>query len=382
MSETRIMVGHVLDRLRDLPDESVHMVWTSVPYWGLRNYGTEPQVWGGEPDCAHEWGSTGRIRRTGGTASSGLGNYDNGVTAEHIENKMRRGRELDASTGAFCQRCGAWRGEHGLEPDIDLWLSHEVAIFREVRRVLRKDGTLWVNCGDAYAGAAGGGQGASGQRAGRTHTARVPEKRGGSYKPKDRLMMPARLAIALQDDGWWLRDEIVWHKRNPMPSSVQDRTTPAHEMLYLLARSPRYYYDAAAIKEPVSGTAHARGSGLNPKAVSQNGLVDERNKRSVWSITTEPFRGAHFATAPTALVEPCVLAGCPRGGTVLDPFGGSGTTALVANRLGRDAILIELKREYAEIARDRLRAGLARIQSDMPDPSPGEGLPLFEGSEI
>lgn len=311
MSETRIMVGHVLDRLRDLPDESVHMVWTSVPYWRLRDYGTEPQVW---------------------------------------------------PTG--------WRGEHGLEPDIDLWLEHEVLIFREVRRVLRKDGTLWVNCGDAYAGPGGGRQGASGQRAGRTHTALVPPKRGGSYKTKNRLMMPARLAIALQEDGWWVRDEIVWYKQNPMPSSVEDRTTPAHEMLYLLARSPRYYYDAAAIKEPVSGTA------------SVNGLVGGRNKRSVWSITSEPFRGAHFATAPTALVEPCVLAGCPRGGTVLDPFGGSGTTALVANRLGRDAILIELKREYAEIARDRLRAGLARIQSDMPDPSPGEGLPLFEGSEI
>lgn len=194
------------------------------------------------------------------------------------------------------------------------------------------------------------------------------------------MMVPARLAIALQDDGWYLRSSIIWHKPNPMPEAVTDRPTKAHEHVFLLAKSATYYYDAAAIKEPVTGGSHSRGSGVNPKAgkneasgdrrkegfnerwrVKQNasfsaavsGLVDERNKRDVWTVSTEPTPDAHFATFPRKLIEPCILAGCPAGGVVLDPFGGSGTTGRVAEDHGRRWILFDLNPEYEAIAKRR-----------------------------
>lgn len=200
-----IRIGHVLDRLAEMPDESVHCVWTSVPYWGLRSYKTEPQVW---------------------------------------------------PTG--------WRGEHGLEPSFELWLEHEVIIFKEVRRVMRSEATLWLNIGDAYASSVNGTSAAETKAKGeddRTFRDKPLNTATGVFKPKDRLMMPARLVIALQERvGFWLRDEIVWRKPNPMPSSVRDRTTPAHEMLYLLSKSARYFYDGYAIMEPCSPDTHARVS--------------------------------------------------------------------------------------------------------------------------
>ena len=298
-------------------------------------------------------------------------------------------------------------GQIGLEATVFDHLAVLVEVFREVRRVLRKDGTLWLNYGDAYAQQGGPGwQGKNGQRADRRFTLvrdTVPMReqrrtaRSG-FKPKDRMLLPARLAIALCDDGWWLRDEIVWHKPNPMPSSVNDRTTPAHEMIYLLSRSARYYYDADAIKEPASDNTHARtkmpdnwdtgpgghGSyhrqgrekgkthdrrpGVTPKSAPENSLVrakeswhastvavlESRNKRSVWTVPSQPFPEAHFATFPPALIEPCILAGCPKGGTVLDPFGGAGTTGLVADRLQCNAVLIELNEDYAAMAERRV----------------------------
>lgn len=316
----RILTGDCREVLRSLPDESVHCVVTSPPYWGLRDYG----------------------------------NGDVGI---------------------------------GLEPTLPGHLAALVEVFREVRRVLRKDGTVWLNYGDAYAGSWGaqsrgeapgpksrlsGGQVHAAPKG--THTGSV--KRTPGLKPKDRMLLPARLAIALCDDGWWVRDEIVWHKPNPMPSPARGRTTPAHEMLYMLTRSAQYAFDQDAFKEPASsspderaarkvkvpggwetklgahGTIHREGR-TAPEYVEAT-ASEHRNKRSVWSVATAPFADAHFATFPPELIEPCIAAGCPVGGVVLDPFGGAGTVGLVADRLQRDAILIELNPEYVAMARQRI----------------------------
>lgn len=244
-------------------------------------------------------------------------------------------------------------GQIGLEATPDAYVAELVNVFREARRVLRPDGTLWLNLGDSYAGSTPHGLAA-----------------------KQRLMIPARVALALQADGWWLRDEIIWHKPNPMPVSVTDRTTPAHEMLYMFSKSARYYYDMDAIKEPVSQSSIDRW-GKGKKRTASTGSAPDRNDaiegfrgettcgvaadgmrqpRSVWSISTKPFKGAHFATFPPDLIKPCILAGCPAGGTVLDPFFGAGTTGLVAQQLGRNAIGIELNPEYAAIAQARIDA--------------------------
>ncbi|CAO4134770.1 DNA-methyltransferase [Methylorubrum extorquens] len=252
----------------------------------------------------------------------------------------------------------------GLEDTPAAFVAEMVAVFRDVRRVLRKDGTLWLNLGDSYANDGKWGGSTGGKHAAGTHgqTGIGRRKITTGLKPKDRMMIPARVALALQSDGWWMRDEIVWHKPNPMPSSVTDRTTPSHEMVYMLSRSARYHYDAAAIKEPaVSG--HPSGNGFaRPQQVARGGSgnaeqwqpTEFRNKRLVWTVPIVPFAEAHFATFPANLIEDAIKAGCPAGGVVLDPFGGAGTTGLVADRLGRDAILIELNPAYAAMARDRL----------------------------
>lgn len=322
----RLLTGDCRDVLRTLPDASVHTCVTSPPYFGLRDYGVD--------------------------------------------------------------------GQMGLEATPDEFVAGMVAVFREVRRVLRDDGTLWLNIGDSYNGAGRGGG-----------TARVPgtmsfrdKNQGGlrieGLKAKDLIGIPWMLAFALRADGWYLRQDIIWSKPNPMPESVQDRCTKAHEYLFLLSKGPRYHYDADAIAEGMALSSVARLSqnveaqtgservpgktngamkavggarkrGVPPRHAAYGGTSDQsgldtvdrggrRNKRSVWSIATQPFREAHFATFPPALVEPCILAGAPAGGVVLDPFGGAGTTGLVADRLQRDAILIELNAEYVAIAERRI----------------------------
>jgi DNA modification methylase len=344
----RILIGDCRKRLRELSDGSAHCCVCSPPYFGLRDYGVD--------------------------------------------------------------------GQMGLEPTPDEFVAGMVEVFREVRRVLRDDGTLWLNIGDSYAGARAGPQGETGQMADRSVAAArcrqaseemiVRGKRdakrwgggnnrsGGEIKNKDMIGIPWMLAFALRADGWYLRQEIIWSKSNPMPESVGDRCTKAHEHVFLLSKSPRYHFDQDAILEDASPNTHARvsqdvanqigsarahaGGKTNgnmkavlrsPKTVANaagsrnnesfsnvvSGLVlPKRNKRSVWEVATQPFSEAHFATYPPALIEPCILAGCPKGGTVIDPFGGAGTTGLVADRLQRDAILIELNPEYAEIARKRI----------------------------
>lgn len=245
------------------------------------------------------------------------------------------------------------------------------AVFREVRRVLRPDGTLWLNLGDSYAGSGMGGanypESASEKQLSNTGSTTC-KGRGGYVAPglksKDLCGIPWRVAFALQADGWYLRQDIIWHKPNPMPESVTDRCTKAHEYVFLFAKSAKYYFDGEAIKEPTTTnddlvrdrdtTKLNNVPGRTRMAGLQTNNYNLRNKRSVWTVTTKPFKEAHFATFPPDLIEPCILAGCPEGGTVLDPFFGSGTTGLVCSRLNRQYIGIELNEQYCKMAERRI----------------------------
>lgn len=390
----QILVGDCREKLRELPEGVFHTCITSPAYYGLRDYGHPDQI--------------------------------------------------------------------GLEDTPEAYVEAMVDVFREVRRVLRDDGTLWLNLGDSYASAPGqatrGGPPSksstlegNGHRGGGPKLAKLPRVGGSGnkgnsaadharrpfdpgLKPKDLIGIPWRVAFALQADGWYLRQDIIWAKPNPMPESVQDRCTKAHEYLFLLSKSARYYYDAEAIAEPLGAASIARlaqnvdfqaGSDRVPgrsngamkavgrrrapgnrshkctaayqagaeehrtkeglvayadrqrAAVEGGDLTGTRNKRSVWSVATTPFKEAHFATYPLELIEPCILAGSPGGGLVIDPFGGAGTTALAASRLGRDCTLIEVNPEYAAMADRRLRAGLCQVATP---PAEGDAGPLFDGA--
>ena len=318
-----IRVGDAIDQLRQMPDESVHCCVTSPPYWGLRDYGVTGQI--------------------------------------------------------------------GLEETPDEWCARLVEVFREVNRVLRKDGTCWVNVGDSYS-AGGNGTGQS-KRLTNPGSHMPPKSAPPGYKPKDLIGQPWMLAFALRADGWYLRDAIVWAKPNPMPSSAMDRCTNAYEHVFLLAKSKRYFFDAEVIREkaeygfcptvgdPKSGrsaasttmwrsVSNSKESADRGSKSCRNGAGGSRNCRNVWTIATEPFAEAHFATFPTELARRCILAGCPVGGTVLDPFGGAGTTGLVADRLQRNAILIELNAEYAAMARRRIDNDRGDLLDLMQQPKP------------
>lgn len=237
----------------------------------------------------------------------------------------------------------------GKEKSPDEYIARMVEVFREVRRVLRDDGTLWLNLGDSYGGYHGNKNAeydkAPSNKPGYFENQRVSQ--GG--KAKQLMGIPWRVAFALQDDGWVLRQDIIWNKPNPMPESVRDRCTKSHEYLFLFAKRQRYYFDQEAIKVPIKNTSAARDKDGNPLC----GVM--ANKKSVWTITTKPYKGAHFATFPPDLIEPCILAGSPVGGTVLDPFGGSGTTGQVSRQLDRKFILIELNPAYETLIRKRLQ---------------------------
>ena len=262
-------------------------------------------------------------------------------------------------------------GQLGLEATPDEFVEAMVAVFREVRRVLRDDGTLWLNLGDSYSGGAN-----SGTTNGPPVRMNLPIKRGEGIKPKDLIGIPWMVAFALRADGWFLRSDIIWHKPNPMPESVTDRPTKAHEYVFLLSKSPRYFYDADAIREDFADERFGNpgsylrtpdehkgknkdrldlGYGYGPPVWNTEGDARGRNKRDVWTVSSQPFAGAHFATFPPKLIEPCVLAGAAEGDTVLDPFAGAGTTGVVALRNNRSFIGCELNPEYAELARDRIR---------------------------
>ena len=221
----------------------------------------------------------------------------------------------------------------GAEPKLEDYIANLRRVFREVRRTLTPDGTLWLNLGDSYTSGGRTWRDADKKNKGRAMDYRAPTPDG--LKPKDLIGVPWRLAFALQDDGWYLRSDIIWHKPNCQPESVKNRPTRAHEYLFLFSKSEKYYYDHEAIKEP-------------------SALTGRKNKRTVWSVNTEAFAGAHFATFPTKLIEPCLLAGSKPGDTVVDPFFGSGTVGVVATRLHRKFVGVELSEEYASIARRRL----------------------------
>ncbi|MCI8843855.1 MAG: site-specific DNA-methyltransferase [Oscillospiraceae bacterium] len=295
----KLFCGDALECLRTLETESIHTCVTSPPYYNLRNYETAGQI--------------------------------------------------------------------GMEVTPEEYIAKLVDVFREVRRVLRPDGTLWLNIGDSYA-TRSGAQPPTNTRNSHGHTAkRLP----AGYKYKDLMGIPWLLAFALRADGWYLRQDIIWHKTNAMPESVRDRCTKAHEYIFLLSKSERYYFDAAAIREPCGKKGNARtfrGGGAYTGSQSfQNSTRVEReshgntanstgtrNKRSVWYIATAQFKAAHYATFPEKLVAPCILAGCPEGGMVLDPFAGSGTTGVVAKRFRRNFVGVEINPDYWKMAMDRV----------------------------
>jgi DNA modification methylase len=326
---------------------------TSPPYFGLRDYGTGEWE-GGEDDCDH-------IRTTQ--------HRDQPDRPKGWDGAFRHtSQPLPVTYSGECGMCGAVRVDRqiGLEPTPDEFVAGLVEVFRGVRRVLKDDGTVWLNLGDSYNADGRKGLAHMGQGKNNGYSAWVNKTMAGT-KPKDLLGIPWMVAFALRADGWYLRSEVIWHKPNPMPESVTDRPTKSHEQVFLLAKSPRYYYDADAIKETASypdGPGNVRpvkGAGADDpffrtrENTHNIGPRETRNKRTVWTVPSSPFAGAHFATFPPALILPCILAGCPEGGTVLDPFNGAGTTGMVALRNNRSYVGIELNPEYAELARNRIR---------------------------
>lgn len=304
-----IIEGDCIEKLKELPEKSINTCVTSPPYYALRNYQMDGQV--------------------------------------------------------------------GVEETPDDYVQKIVQVFREVRRVLKDDGTIWINLGDSYAGSGG-----AGNQFDQIENGLSPYKQTGSpkdigLKPKDLIGIPWRVAFALQADGWYLRSDIIWHKPNPMPESVKDRPTKSHEYIFLMSKNRTYYYDQESIKTPVKQenmkgtTTHKRstkdwGDGTGVK--THNGFdksYDMANKRDVWTVPTDKFEGQHFATFPKELIKPCILAGCPEGGTVLDPFNGSGTTCIVSLQNNRKYIGIELNPEYCIIAHKRISTEVSPLISIM-----------------
>jgi DNA modification methylase len=367
MNKIKILQGNCIDKIKELEDNSIDCVVTSPPYWGLRDYGTA-QWQGGNINCSHSYG-----RNTRG-----------GLTQFQKNNKGSFGDEAIKS-GECCKLCGAKRIDKqlGLEPTYQEHIQNIVELFRAMKPKLKDSATVWLNYGDSYASTVNGTKVKDQvknkvQFAGkyliegddRTFRDKPFSTIQGSLKPKDLVMIPNRIAIALQDDGWWIRSEIIWHKPNPMPESTKDRPTSCHEKIWLITKSKKYYYDADAIREPVAqgkitrlseknlknqkGSTRGNGGMKSNGNMKPVGNMETKNKRNVWTVTTKPFKGSHFATFPKDLIEPCIKAGCPEGGVVLDPFGGSGTTGIVSALNNRNAILIELNQKYIDIANKRI----------------------------
>ncbi len=340
--------GHALAVLQTLPNESVHCCITSPPYWGLRDYGVEPVLWDGDSTHRHEWGPEIIVNATNHVDKRRWNHAYNGRGEKQPLEKQPGCERHKIGQGEFCA-CGAWRGALGLEPTPELYVTHVVSIFRELRRVLRADGTLWLVLGGLlrrilgqsrstrYKGCTAGDSRAKIQSLEPypkqiSHTGSWVNQHP-TLKPKDLIGVPWRVALALQADGWYLRSDIIWAKTNPMPESVSDRPTKSHEYICLLSKCRRYFYDATAIREPFrhpERTYKSNTQGQKTARLSEQGnrctagLHDGRtrygtpalglNKRSVWTIATEPYSGAHFATYPNKLIAPCMKAGTSESG--------------------------------------------------------------------
>ena len=355
-----------LETLKRLPDQSVNCCVTSPPYYGLRDYGTATWV-GGDPNCDHK-------------AAKLKSRYDYSLDTSLIQDGNRKGTDAPKYMN-ICPDCGAVKIDKqiGLEETPEQYVDKLVATFREVRRVLKDNGTLWLNLGDSYNGSGqdSGKQGReiSQQICGRSRligeASPTKATRVKTLKPKDLIGIPWMVAFALRADGWYLRQDIIWHKPNPMPESVTDRCTKSHEYIFLLSKSKKYYYNANAIKTKMECSEHDKRSRQGRKRFPTalvNGIrgshpdrvYEFANKRSVWTVNTKPYKDAHFATYPEKLIVDCIKAGCPEGGIVLDPFMGAGTTALVAYKLNRKFIGSELNSDYAKIAEKRLKPYLSQ----------------------
>lgn len=335
-----------------LADESVQCVVTSPPYWGLRKYaGEQDLIWPGREglrcdEYGHEWVDERRSGISGGQNQNSKADNKDGAT----------NRPVDPSTHSTCLRCGAWRGAYGLEPTIELYVGHTVEILREIRRVLKPDGVCFWNVGDSYSGGA-----------------------ESNCKPKDLCLIPFRVALAAQADGWWVRSVIIWAKPNPMPESVKDRPTDAYEHILMLTKSAKYFWDRGAVSEPKAestvrdsrhnedGKRRDRGYVGAPSMGGTNlgGPDGRRNMRNVWTFPTQPYKGAHFATFPEELPRRCIKAASKPGDVILDPFCGSGTTGKVALELGRQFIGVDLA--YHDLAKRRIESvqGSSILRADL-----------------
>jgi len=362
MMEWQIIQGGCKDVLATMQPGSVNCVVTSPPYFNQRDYQTGRWDGGNDPACAHKQPRT-----------------NAGVISSTLSGSRRTTNHQQESYRDVCPLCGARRVDEQIGPENSPqeYIASIVEVFRLLRFALREDGVVWLNLGDSYAGSGGaGGDYAPGGRREGQPKYEGTARRDTGLKPKNLIGIPWRTALALQDDGWWLRSDVIWHKPNGMPESATDRPSQNHEYVFLLTRSPRYYFDMDAVAEPAAydgrqatlmNGSKKYDAAFLPEAESgeYHGRAHERwrkneageyvrNRRSVWSIPTRPYSGGHFATMPPELARLCVLSGCPRGGVVLDPFAGSGTTLAVAVAHGRKAIGIELSPKNVELVHRRL----------------------------
>ena len=369
--------GHNVNVLKTLPEESINCVVTSPPYYGLRDYGIDSWV-GGDESCDHKskfakrgvgylqdsinegmgvdfyttcpsCGAEKMAEWVGGNdinCKHEVGRSTRGGLTEMQSNNVGSFGDESVKDGQVCPHCKAVRREKqlGLESTPEEFIANLVEVFREVKRVLAKDGTLWLNLGDSYNSTqAGNKEWGNGVGANKHYEkGSIPSKRNvaRNLKPKDLMGIPWKVAFALQEDGWYLRQDIIWHKPAPMPESVTDRCTKSHEYIFLLSKSAKYYYDVDAIKEPSTDGESITATGKS---------YPFRNKRSVWSINTASYKEAHFAVFPKELPMNCIKAGTKPGGVVLDPFAGSGTTLQVAQELARKSVGIDVKSEFLDM---------------------------------
>ena len=350
----------------ELTDNSIQCVVTSPPYWGLRKYSGEQELIWGDKNCEHQWDLENK--------QTGQKHWNQG--GEVIPNKDRIVHNGGVIQTGFCSLCGAWKGAYGLEPTPEMYIEHTIEILREIRRVLRKDGVVFWDIGDSYMG--------SGQSRGKYHETGliksednrssikekpVTQMKHDILKPKDLCLIPFRVALEAQRDGWWVRSVIIWSKPNPMPESVTDRPTESHEYILMLTKSSKYYWDADAVRESsITGNGASQGkatgkrfggpdtnpvSGFGERELFNNPLG--RNIRSVWEFPTHPYPEAHFAVFPEKLPGICIKAASRPQDIVLDPFAGAGTTLWVAKKLNRKAVGYELSKEYCDLALERNR---------------------------